>query len=248
MKILLISHTCQSRVEGHGKAEHLGRLDDVELRVLIPDRWKHYGKWRNADPVDENASFQADVRSVHWPWAGPAQFYFHWYPQLAKILREFQPDIIDLWEDRWGLVSVQACWLRNHTLPSARIISETEQNIPKSLPPPFEHFRSYVLRNADFAIGPSAAAVEVLRNKGYFGPTEIVPNGVDGDLFHPIDRDSCRAELAVEGFVVGYVGRLVRKRRGRSFGCGASLSAKHPPHFRGRWSAAKRTGDVQSRT
>ena len=37
-----------------------------------------------------------------------AQFYLHFYPDLARLLRDFQPDIIDLWEEPWSLVSAQA--------------------------------------------------------------------------------------------------------------------------------------------
>ncbi|HTW94055.1 MAG TPA: glycosyltransferase, partial [Tepidisphaeraceae bacterium] len=182
MKVLLISHTCQSRAEGQTKADHLGRMDGINLRVLIPDRWLHYGKWRSAED-GVPAAFQADVQPVCWPWAGKAQVYLHWYPRLSKILAEFQPDIIDIWEEPWGLVSAQTCWLRKRILPSAKIISETEQNIGKKLPPPFEWFRSYVLRHADLAIGRSQGAVDILRAKGYAGPAQVGPNGVDGDIF-----------------------------------------------------------------
>jgi glycosyltransferase involved in cell wall biosynthesis len=110
------------------------------------------------------------------------------------------------------LVSAQVCWLRNRFLPGAKIISETEQNIDKTLPFPFEQFRSYVLRHADFAIGRSTAAVEVLRRKGFRGSAQVVPNAVDPDLFRPMDCAKCREELGVEGFVAGYVGRVVPEK------------------------------------
>ncbi|HUB27189.1 MAG TPA: glycosyltransferase family 4 protein [Tepidisphaeraceae bacterium] len=211
MKVLLISHTCQSRAEGQTKADLLGRMDGIQLRVIIPNRWLHYGKWRSADD-DAPTGFQADIQPVSWPWMGKAQFYMHWYPRLSRILCEFKPDIIDLWEEPWGLVSFQTCWLRKRVLPSARIISETEQNIGKKLPPPFEQIRSYVLRHADFAIGRSQGAVDILRAKGYAGPAEVVPNGVDGEIFRPMDRASIRDELGIDGFTVGYVGRLVPEK------------------------------------
>ena len=211
MKVLLISHTCQSRAEGQVKAECLSRLPDVELRVLIPDRWRHYGHWRSPDAPSSTA-FYADIQPVRCPWLGPAQFYLHWYPRLEQTIRDFQPDIIDLWEEAWGLVSVQACRLRSKLLPTAKIISETEQNIARNLPPPFEQFRSYVLRQSDFAIGRSQEAIDVIRRKGYRGPAEVVPNGVDTDVFKPLNREACRRELCVSGFTVGYIGRLVPEK------------------------------------
>ena len=189
----------------------MAKIPGVTLRVVVPNRWRHYGQWRGADPAISD-SYSLDVEKVAIPWAGPAQCYLHWYPRLRRILAEFQPDVIDLWEEPWGLVSAHACWLRNRILPQARIICETEQNIDKKLPFPFETFRRYVLRNSDFAVGRSAEAVSVLRSKGFTGHVQVVPNGVDTTLFRPLDGNVCRKELGLSGFIVGYLGRLVEEK------------------------------------
>jgi glycosyltransferase involved in cell wall biosynthesis len=211
MRVLLISHTCQSRTEGQPKAHALAAIPGVHLRVIVPEIWKHYGKWRRAEPAGP-AGFELAAERVRWPWVGPAQNYLHWYPDLRQILREFKPDLIDLWEEPWGAVSAHACWLRDKVLPTAKIVSETEQNLDKRLPPPFEQFRRYVLRRADFVVGRNAESVGIVRRKGYRGPTAVVPNAVDTRLFKPMDRQACRNALGLEGFVVGYVGRLVEEK------------------------------------
>lgn len=214
MRVLLISHTCQSRTEGQPKAQFLGRIPGVALHVVVPDRWNHYGQWRGADvPVD--APFELTAAKVRWPWVGRAGWHMHWYPELKRLMAAFQPDVIDLWEEPWSLVSVHACWLRNRICPSARIVSETEQNIDKALPFPFEKCRRYTLSNAEHAVARSDEAAQVLRAKGYTRPIEVVPNAVDAELFSPMDsarRAACRAELGLSGFVVGYVGRLVEEK------------------------------------
>jgi len=211
-RVLLISHTCQSRTEGQPKAEILAEMPDIDLKVIVPDRWKHYGEWRAAD-VDQGSTV-FDVQKVRLPWAGPAQFYLHYYPALGNVLRSFKPDVVDLWEEPWGLVSAQACRLRNKFLPNAKIISETEQNLNRRLPPPFEIFRSYTLRNADYVVGRSREAVEVAESKGYRGPSSTVPNAVDTKLFRPLDRGVCRQQLGwpQTRFIAGYVGRLVERK------------------------------------
>ena len=212
MRVLLISHTSQSDTEGQPKSHCLAALPGIELCTLVPDRWKHYGHWRSPT-VPQQLRFRFEVGKVALPWVGPAQNYFHWYPHLRQLLLDFKPDVIDLWEEPWGLVSAHACRLRNQLMPQVKIISETEQNINKKLPPPFEWLRKYTLRNADFAVARSGEAMNVLREKGYHGPARVVPNGVDADLFHTMDRAQCRAALQLgTGFVVAYLGRLVEEK------------------------------------
>ncbi len=197
---------------GQPKARYLGRLPDVQLRVLVPDRWQNDdGSWRDVDEPG-NDDFELEIGKVRWPYIGPFKRYLHHYPNLAKTLREFKPDIIDIWEEPWGLVSAHACWLRKRILPNAKIISETEQNLNKGLPIPFEKFRKYSLSQADFVVARSREAMEVSRQKGFKGPARVVPNAADAELFHPMDRDACRAKLGVSGFVVGYAGRMIEEK------------------------------------
>jgi len=211
MKVLLISHTCQSRAEGQRKAEQIARLPGIELLVLAPQRFNHYGVWRDAEPP-EGADFAFTARPVRWPWLGPAQNYLHWYPALRQILTEFQPDVIDLWEEPWALVSAHACWLRNRLLPHTRIVMESEQNLHKRFPPPFAQLEAYVIAQADHAVGRSREVLEVLRAKGYQGPASVDGNAVDTALFRPLDRAACRRALGWTEFTVGYVGRLVERK------------------------------------
>ena len=211
MRVLLLAHACQVGNEGQQRAQQLGRLADVDLQVVAPERWYEYGRWREAEyPVDPTYRFEA--MPVRLPWTGPAQWYLHHYPDLGKMLRRFRPEVIDLWEEAWGLVSAQTCWLRNRLLPGAKIVSETEANIPRTHPPPFRQFRAYTLRNTDHAIARQSEGIGVLRAKGYSGPVEVIGNAVDAELFRPMDRPACKRALGLDGFTVGYVGRLIEAK------------------------------------
>ncbi len=216
MRVLLISHTCQSRSEGQPRATELAKFDDIELRLLVPQRFNHFGVWREAEtplPAETTgAEYSLVARRILWPWLGPAQNYLHFYPSLGQIVREFQPDIIDVWEETWCLTSAHACRLRNRYLPRTKVLAETEQNLNKRLPPPFGLLRSMVLKNADFCVGRSEEAVGVLRAQGYNGPATSIPNAVNAELFRPLDRAKCREQLGIEGFLAGYVGRLVEEK------------------------------------
>jgi len=211
VKVLLISHSCQVRAEGQQRAQQLGRLPGIDLMVLSPDRWNEYGKYRGCQsPI--NPSYTFVEGKIRFPWTGPAQWYFHYYPGLAKILRTFKPDIIDIWEEPWGLVSVHACWLRNRLLPSAKIVGETEANINRHHPFPFTNFRRYTLRNADFMVTRQTEGIGVIRAHGYEGPAKFIGNAVDAEIFHPMDREACKRALGLTGFVAGYVGRIIESK------------------------------------
>jgi len=211
LRVLVISHTAVSREAGQARCLPLLEQADVECRLLVPDRWKSYGVWQTPDSVADSR-LDLQVGKVVWPWTGPGQWYLHWYRDLARTLRDFRPDVVHLWEEPWGLVTVQAARLRNRWLPSTRLIVETEQNIDKRLPLPFEWFRSVTLRNADFLVARSNEAIAVARAKGYAGPAAVVGYGIDPRVFKMADRNDVRRSLGFGGFVVGYAGRLTAEK------------------------------------
>jgi glycosyltransferase involved in cell wall biosynthesis len=225
LRVLVISHTAQSKAAGQARSLPLREHTDIHCRVLVPDRWKSYGTWQTPERADP--ALEVQVGRVMWPWTGPGQWYLHWYRCLGQILREFRPDVIHLWEEPWGLVSVQAAWLRNRYLPQTRLISETEQNIDKRLPVPFEPFRAYTLRHADLLVGRTQEAITVARAKGYAGAAAIISYGIDPEIFRPRDRQEARQALGLDGFIVGYVGRLVAEKGLEDLVAALALLPKH---------------------
>jgi len=211
MRVLLISHTCQSPTEGQPKAVQLSRLDGLDLKVVVPERWKHYGNWRPLEILDQ-ARPVIDPHRVRWQWAGPAQFYLHHYPELARTIKRFKPDVIDVWEEPWGLVSLQAARLRDRFAPAAKLVIETEQNINKTLPLPFEWIRRNTLSRADWLISRNPEGVAVCRGMGYAGPATVLPNAVDAELFVPMDRDEAGRRTGIQGPALAYIGRLVPEK------------------------------------
>jgi glycosyltransferase involved in cell wall biosynthesis len=183
----------------------------INLHLIVPERWHEYGRWTKID-APEAAGLHLHLETIRWPRAGRLTWHLHHYPRLARIIREVEPDVIHLWEEAWSLVSVQAAHLRNRLCPAAALVFEVEQNIRKHLPPPFEAFRRYTLSNADFILGRHSNAVDVARLCGYRGPSSLVGYGVDDTVFYPNDHAAARRSLGASGFVLGYVGRIVREK------------------------------------
>jgi glycosyltransferase involved in cell wall biosynthesis len=191
MKVLLISHNGMSRTAGQPKLHALAAYEDIELTALVPDRMNFYGTWETAEPP-ENPAFRFVVGRARWQSVA-GQWYLQRYADaLGPLLCETRPDIVNIWQEPWSLVCTQAVRLTRRLCPQAKILVETEQNVYKRLPPPFQQFQNYTLRHADFLIGRSQEALEVARRKGYTGPSRVVPNAVDCDLFRPMTKDEGR--------------------------------------------------------
>jgi glycosyltransferase involved in cell wall biosynthesis len=217
MKILMVSHTCMSRTMGQPKARRLAEFSDIDLTVLVPDAMFAYGKWVTAEePVD--AHFRYVVGKTRWRNVMKQWYLQHYADSLSTLLKEFQPDVVDIWEEPWGLTCAQVVMLVRRFVPSAKIIVETEQNIYKRLPQPFLTFQNYTLKRADFCVARNSEAVDVLRRKRYQGSCAVVPNAVDIEMFRPAEpgeKAAVRASrqwAAADDFLIGYVGRLVPEK------------------------------------
>lgn len=68
------------------------------------------------------------------------------------------------------------------------------------------------LEEADIAIFVSRYLLEAAKKFGYSGKNaSIIPNGINIEIFRPIDSDICRKKIGINLpniFVIGYVGRL----------------------------------------
>ena len=231
VRVALIGHQFQVPTEGQAKAQALASAGGLEVHVVVPDRYREAEvRWRTPDlPKDGGAGVHYHLAHVRLPWSGPAKWYLQSYAGLRRILEAIRPDILDVWEEPWSLLSAQVCRLRNLWFPSARLISETEQNIRKRLPFPFEHFRSYTFGQADFLIGRNAEAVSNARALGFGGPARIVGNGFDPRIFHPSDQEAARRKWGVRGFAVGYAGRCVASKGLRSLLAARDILARLCP-------------------
>jgi glycosyltransferase involved in cell wall biosynthesis len=122
-----------------------------------------------------------------------------WDPRvLRRAVREFDPDVVDVHEECYFPSGAQAV----HAADGRPVTMFAAQNLPKRYPAPIRWMRRWVLGRLAAAYPCSAEAAVVLREWGYRGRIEIIPYGVEDELFAVRPR----------GEHVGFVGRLTEQK------------------------------------
>jgi glycosyltransferase involved in cell wall biosynthesis len=209
-RVVSIAHNPVVRGSGRLRYRPIAAMNRGQLTLVIPARWREYGRLFLAEPAEP----ELDIRAlkVCFTAAGPAKWYLHFYRGLGRLFRELRPEVIHLWEEPWSLVALQAIVLRDVFFQRTAIVLETEQNILRRLPYPFEQIRRFALRRTDALIARGPDALAVARATGYQGPAVTVEYCVDAAIFNAHGRHQASLALGGSGLVLGYVGRLVEAK------------------------------------
>jgi glycosyltransferase involved in cell wall biosynthesis len=208
IKVASIAHS--AFVDGSGRLRYESFAEDlsIDLTVVIPDRWVEAGVELKRGESQTRISFK--TMKVLLPSFPKANWYLHFYPGLSRMLDELAPDILHLWEEPWSVVAAHAACLCQSR--GILLILETDQNVLRSLPFPFQQLRRYALDRTDLLIARQQEALNVSRRWGYTGPAAFVEYLVDQTCFRPLDPKVAKDIFNVDGFTLGYVGRLVREK------------------------------------
>lgn len=146
--------------------------------------------------------------------------HFHVYRGLESIVRSIAPDVFNVEEEHYSLVTWQCFRIaRRLKIPA---IFYTWQNIYKRYPPPFSAIEQYVFRHAAAGVAGNQEAADILALKGFKGEVCVIPQmGVDWAAFYAPDlgdvaRMARKEQLDLDkGRVwVAMVGRLVPEKGG----------------------------------
>jgi len=202
MRVLMVSKACLVGAY-QTKLEAIARFDDVDLAVVVPSVWR--------DPTGDihlERSHTSGYQLLVDPIRLNGKYHFHYYPKLKQRMKTIQPDILHMDEEPYNL----ATWLavRNAKRAGAKSLFFSWQNIKQDYPFPFSVVERQVLSQVDFAIMGNDASVKVWKEKGYSGPSEVIPQfGVQPDIFAPIEsKDQGRA------FVIGSTARRLVPEKG----------------------------------
>lgn len=205
LRVISIAHTAVSRAAGRLRYAPFEGRDDLEVHLVVPDRWHQFGRTSVADPGPDSG-VTTHVLPIVLPHVRPFSWYLHMYRGLGRLIREVRPHVIHLWEEPWSLVAMQAHLLKG----DAALVLEVDQNILKRLPPPFEGMRRHVSRHTAHLLSRSQDATMVAEATGYSGPVTMIGYGVDQQVFKPCMEPSEGHEPGT--LVLGYVGRVIEEK------------------------------------
>lgn len=207
MHLLIASHAC-SLPQNQQLFALAAKNRGWRVTLVLPERWRNeYGKYHEARLLD---GFDAEL--VTAPVIKNGSIPLHAYRlRAAKLLRAIQPDVVYSHNEAYALSTMQWC-LANKMVGSKPFGFFSCQNLVKRYPIPFRQGEAWVYRNSSFFFPITDAVDRVHREKGYTGPSTVVPLGFDPQSYsaklNVYERHSSRSGP----FRLAFVGRVVEEK------------------------------------
>jgi glycosyltransferase involved in cell wall biosynthesis len=204
MHILIICHAYLLRAN-RKKLDALSEIDDVKLSLIVPERWTDY--IRDIPGVEYGGDERYKIYPLPVFFQGYEAKYF--YKSFTILLNGIKPDIIFVEQGSYALSYFQTIIYKKFFSQKSKIGYFTWVNIPYKLNSIMKAVERYNFRNSDFAVAGNRDAEEILRMRGFDRPIKILPQlGIDPEIFKKNDSSLLKEKLGLEGFIIGYVGRL----------------------------------------
>jgi len=187
------------RNPAHREREQALRRAGVEVTLITPASWPEGG--------GETRLSETGFPVIELPVTRRGDVNRHAYKdrgQLGRLIRELNPDLLDLQEEAFSAAARQ--WLAVAP-PGLPVVMYTAQNVDKRYPPPFSGYERSAHRRVAALYPCSRQAASVARGKGFAGLIDVIPLGYDECLFHEGTQSLDDDELALALF-----GRLVPEK------------------------------------
>ena len=210
LRALLVGHSYVSIEIAQKKAKALARLEGLEIEVVAPRRFFELGHWMDVEIPPRDWGYRLHPLPVALPSLRGQRHAYFFARGLHDVVRRFRPDVIDLWEEAYSAASTQVALTRKLLAPRASLILSPSIRIVKRQPVPFSLGERFVISECDYVVGRTPDVVDVMRAKGFRGPSTVIGHGIDLSLLQPLEMRACRQVLDLEpGPLVVFLGRLV---------------------------------------
>jgi glycosyltransferase involved in cell wall biosynthesis len=211
LKILAVDHNALDPTN-RSFYDELARQPDVQLRLIIPEKWFDNYKVLNWDGNAEN----------HYVTIPSKVFFSRWTHRLIYLLlrREivyFDPDILFMNSEPENFQTFQAAVLLALDHYRAKLVFTSWRNIDHSVVGfpyklPFLHVlaEKYVLDGAAHGIVFNNDGKKIFEKIGFLNVT-VIPPYVDTAIFHKTSP-ALRVPGTEETFAIGYIGRVIAEK------------------------------------
>ena len=204
-RVLFVSHTY--RLGANQRKLNALANQGIEVAALVPKEWKEMGglysgtRFAAARRYDSFRMYPGNVMR-----SGRKASYLFYPWEISKAVWDFKPDIIHVEQEVYSLTTVEVALAAK--LFRAVLVVFGWENVDRKLHYGLTLARKAVISLADLMICGNVAGGELLRQYGYEGRIEVMPQlGVAPDVFYPR-----RPVKEGSDITVGYMGRLVPEK------------------------------------
>jgi len=223
MKLLVISHALIQKPAQKRWQALAEKYPDVQVRLLVPRHWVSTWFIKNVEfkgePVREIRFEVVPIKTTN-----NRNWGRYLIRGLAGQFREYRPDVIFCIHEEQILQLQQTILYRKLFAPKAKLIYFSMNAFDRVLRPKNLHpkevmkflmtlfFWSRIKKGTDGALCHFPPIKDQMRKEGYKHPILLQTQiGVDNEVFQPDTRDraAMREKLGLQGFVIGFTGRLI---------------------------------------
>lgn len=198
MKILFVSHSAVLK-EHQQKLAILAEKFGHEVWLCMPPHWPEGGVDIQAYTGDEKLHYI--IGNVFYP-----KKTVHLYLNAGAIVRKINPDIIHVEEEPYDLAALQ--FIHEAKRRGKKALFFTWENLRRGYNLVYTYCNNHSLLYADAAIAGNQEAKDILLEKKFAKPVEIIPQyGVNLEDFKPKKH---RHDTGT--FNVAYIGRLIAEK------------------------------------
>lgn len=181
------------------------RHGGIDLRLIVPSHWHNNYTMLTFTPPSENPEYEIYSSGVLFSTRTHRLIYL----SLKKHLNEFRPDVLFMHSEPENFSALEAALVAP---TSTKTVFFTHRNVdhrsigyPYRLQSVHRWIETFVLSRTNHIIASNASARKLFVNQD-FGRVDMIPLGVDTEMFSPRAKDTHR------DFVIGYVGRIVPEK------------------------------------